>query len=202
MDWKKLASKEIIEKTIKNLNERGINALLTETGAEAKGKAVSLLPAGSRVLVSTSRTADAIGLTEEIENSGKYKSVRKEYMALNHETEGNKIRELRTIPEYIVGSVHAVTEDGEVVIASNTGSQLGAYVYGAQKVIWVVGTQKIVKNLDEAFKRIYEYVLPLESERLEKQAGIKSNVSKLLIVNKEVVKGRVTLIFINQALGF
>jgi hypothetical protein len=109
---------------------------------------------------------------------------------------------LGATPEYSVGSVHAVTEDGTVVVASNTGSQLSGYVAGAAHVVWVVGTQKIVANLDEAMKRIYEYTLPLEDERALQAYGVHSNVSKLLLVHREAMPGRTTLIFVKENLGF
>lgn len=99
--------------------------------------------------------------------------------------------------------MHAVTEDGKIVIASNTGSQLGAYAYGSQHVIWVVGAQKIVPNIDQAIKRIYDYVLPLESERAHKAYGVEgSAVNKMLIVNAEGTPDRVTVIFIKESIGF
>jgi hypothetical protein len=86
---------------------------------------------------------------------------------------------------------------------SNTGSQLPAYVYGADKVIFIVGTQKIVKNLDEAMKRVYEYVLPLESERAKKAYGVPGSfISKVLLINREMNPERIHLIFVNEKLGF
>ena len=102
-----------------------------------------------------------------------------------------------------MGSVHSVTQPGEVVIASATGSQLASYVYASHNVIWVVGTQKIVLTLEEALKRIREYFLPLEDERV-KQAGFKgSAVAKILIFEKETLPSRkITLIFVNEKLGF
>ena len=93
--------------------------------------------------------------------------------------------------------------DGKVLIASNTGSQLPAYAYGASKVIWIVGTQKIVNDLEDGMKRIYEYTLPLESERAQKAYGVAgSAVSKLLIVNQEVTPGRITIIFVPENIGY
>ncbi len=201
-DFSKVVDKNIVEETIKNLKERGMDAFFVETGKEAKEKALELMTLGARVLASSSQTLDKIGLSEEIDNSGKYVSVRKEYMGFDHEKEADKIRIARSTPDIIAASVHAVTRKGEVLIASNTGSQLAGDVAGAEKAIWVVGTQKIVEDLDEGFKRIYEYILPLESERLKKVYGVPSNVSKLLIVNKEIVPGRITIIFVNEALGF
>lgn len=201
-NWNKLADKKAIEEIIANLKLRQINAFFVETGKEAKEKVLELIPAGSRVLAASSQTLEEIGLSEEIDNSGKYVSVRKEYMGLDHKNDADKIRILRSTPDFIVGSMNAMTKQGEAVIASNTGSQLAAYTSGARKVIWIVGAQKIVENLDDGFKRINDYVLPLESERLKKAYGIPSNVSQLLIFNKSVNPSRVTIIFVNQSLGF
>ena len=201
-DFKELADKQAIEETIKNLKPRGIEVFFVETGKEAKNKVLEIIPKGSRVLTGQSQTANQIGLPEELDDSGEYISVRKEYMALDREKDADKIRVARSTPDFIVGSVHAVTKQGEVLIASHTGSQLAAYVSGAGKVIWVVGAQKIVNDLEEAEKRIFEYVLPLESERLKKLYGVGSKVSKLLRFSNEVVSGRVTLILVNEKLGF
>lgn len=201
-NWKKLADKLTVEKVMSALGTRNINAFYVDSGQEANQKVLSLLPKGSRVLTSTSITLETIGLHDEIEESSDIKSVRKEYMSLNHEKDSDRIRELRSTPEIVIGSVHAVTESGEVIIASNTGSQLAPYAYSAKKVIWVVGTQKIVKNIDEGMKRLSEYVVPLEEKHMQSLYGVGTNISKLLIFNKEKAKDRVTLIFVNEVLGF
>ncbi len=122
---------------------------------------------------------------------------------MDSNTQGLEMLTLGAAPEYTVGCVHAVTEDGQIIIASNTGSQLPAYTYSSPHVIWVVGTQKIVKNVAEGMARINEYVLLKESERVKIVYGMeKSNVSKLLIISKEITPGRLTIIFVNEALGF
>ena len=116
------------------------------------------------------------------------------------------MRKLGAAPDFAVGSVHAVTEDGHLLIASNTGSQLPAYVYSAGKVIWVVGAQKIVKDLDEGMKRLREYVLDLETARARKAYGLpddwNSFYSKVLVFRREVNPGRTHLVLVNEALGF
>jgi len=201
-DWNKLADKKTIEEVIENLKPRQINAFFVETGKAAKDKVLELIPAGARVLAGSSQTLKTIGLADEIDDSGKYVSVRKEYMGFDREKDAAKIRISRSTPDYIVGSIQAITKQGEAIIASNTGSQIAAYASGAGKVIWVVGAQKIVENLDSGFKRINEYVLPLESERLKKLYGVQSNVSQLLIFSKAVDPTRITLIFVGESLGF
>ena len=202
-DWTKLANQESIEKTIVALKENGINALVVEDGKAAKEKVFELLPVGAEVMNMTSVTLETIGVVKEILESGKYNSIRKKLMSMDRKTQGREMQKLGEAPDYAIGSVHAVTQDGQVMIASNTGSQLSAYVYGAMHVIWVVGTQKIVKDIDEAVERIYEHCLPLESERSKKAYGSKgSNVSKKLTISREIRPNRITLIFVNQLLGF
>lgn len=202
-NWSALATSESIEKTINALKANGIDAMVLGDGKEAKKKVLELLPKGAEVISMSSVTLDATGITKEINESGKYNSVKNILEKMDRKSQGGGMQKLGTAPEYAVGSVHAVTEDGKVIIASNTGSQLPAYVYGAAHVFWIVGTQKIVANLDEGIKRIYEYVLPLESERVKKAYGMeRSNVNKLLIINKEIAPNRLTLILVKENLGF
>lgn len=205
MDYSKLAAKEQIIKTIEALGKNGISAELMETSDEAKAKILSLIPAGAEVLTMTSVSLDETGVTDAVNNSGKYDSVRNKLNAMNRETDTLKMQKLGAAPEWVVGSVHAVTENGEVIVVSNTGSQLPAYAYGSTHVIWVVGTQKMVKSIDDGMKRIREYIVPLESQRARKAYNMpefNTNVSKVLIVNKEVNPKRIHIIFVNQKLGF
>jgi hypothetical protein len=205
MDFTQVVPKESMEKAAGALKANaGFDVFIVETGADAKEKVLSLIPGGAEVMTMTSVTLDTIGLAKEINESGKYDTVREKLAKLNKEEDAQEKKRLGAGPEWTVGSVHAATETGEVLIASNTGSQLPAYAYGAGKVIWVVGGQKIVADRDQGIQRIYEYVLPLESERANKAYGITtgSHVSKLLIVNREVEPGRITVILVNEALGF
>ena len=201
MKWNTLATKQQIEKTIAALKANGIDALFVASGADAKKKVLETIPKGAEVMNKTSVTLDTIGLAKEINESGKFNSVRVKLM--DEKIPAREKKMFGAAPEWTVGSVHAVTESGEVMIASNTGSQLPAYGYGADHVVWVVGTQKIVKNVDEGRKRIYEYVLPLESERARKAYSVPGSfVSKLLIFNREVTAGRITMILVGEVLGF
>jgi len=108
----------------------------------------------------TSVTLDEIGISKAIQESGRYESVRNKMLSISDKEERLAFRRKAGAVKYTVGSVHAVSKEGQILIASQTGSQLSPYAYSAAKVIWVVGTQKIVKNLDEAFRRIKEYVFP------------------------------------------
>jgi acyl-CoA hydrolase len=120
---------------------------------------------------------------------------------MDRQTQADEIRRLTSSPDYMAGSVHALTEDGHVIVASAGGSQLGPYVSGAGKVIWVVGAQKIVKDLEEGFRRLNEYVFPLEDARIYKIMGRHSSLNKLLVFNQER-PGRITIILVKQKLGY
>lgn len=198
----KVANRETLERTVEALVKNGIMAEIVGSGDEARGRVSELLPAGSEVMNMNSRTLDTIGVAQELLESDRYRAVRNEFKRLDEQKDALVRQRLGAAPEWAIGSVHAVTEDGQVMIASNTGSQLSAYAYGALHVIWVVGGQKIVRNQDEGFKRIYEYSWPLENERAMQAYGQGSNVSKVLIVNKEVQPDRIHLILVQEKLGF
>lgn len=202
MVWDQVATDEVIEKTAKALESNGIRSFVVSNGEEAKSKAIELIPEGSEVMTMTSVTLETIGLDKIINESGKYVSARTKLASMDQKTQAGQMRGLRTVPQYTVGSVHAVTEDGHVLIASQSGSQLPAYVFGSQHVIWVVGAQKIVKNTDEGIKRIYEHCLPLEDARAQKAYGVGSAVNKLLIINRETIPNRITTILVKEKLGF
>ncbi len=200
--FSKLASDEQVEKTARALEASNMQVIVVASGAEARQKALELLPDGAEVFNATSRTLDAIGLSDDINKSSRFNSVRNRFSQMDPKIQAGEMRKLGAGPDYVVGSVHAVTEQGQVLIASATGSQLASYVYGAGKVIWVVGTQKIVANLDEGNRRIYEYSYPLEDARARQVYGVGSNVGKILIVNREAQAGRITVILVKENLGF
>jgi hypothetical protein len=121
---------------------------------------------------------------------------------MDRATQADEIRRLSTSPEVMLGSVHAITEDGHLLAASMSGSQLAGYVAGAGRVILVVGSQKIVADLAEGLRRINDYAYPLEDARAFEAYGIRSSVNKLLIINREIVPGRITVVLIDEAIGF
>ena len=163
---------------------------------------LDLIPDGAGVYHSSSRTLELIGLAEQIEHSNHFQSVRARLQTLDRVTQRNEMRKLGASPDVLVGSVHAITEQGEIMIASATGSQLGPAAWGAGLVIWVVGTQKLVPTLSDGLRRIREHSLPLESERTQRVYGQASAINKLLIVSGEAYPGRITIVLVKQQLGF
>lgn len=202
MEFARLAVDEKIERTAKALEARNIKTLIAENGEEAKRMFFDLVPEGAEVFLGASVTLETLGIKDEIDKSGKFNALRPKMFAMDRATQGREIRKLGGAPDYAAGSVHAVTEDGRVLIASNTGSQLGPYASGAGKVIWVVGAQKLVKDLDEGMRRLEEYTVPLEDVHMQQLYNMHTNLSKILIVNKEVRPDRITMIIVKEEVGF
>jgi hypothetical protein len=206
--WANLASDDQVERTAAALEANGMRAIVVDTGDQARHQVFNLLPPGAQVMTMTSRTLETIGVADEInepEEPGaapRYEALRPKLMQMDMQTQWPEMRRMGASPEYAVGSVHAITEQGEVFIASASGSQLAAYVSGAGVVIWVVGSQKIVPDRDAAFQRIYEYSFPREDERAREAYGIGSGVNKVLVVNREFMPDRITVILVKQELGF
>lgn len=200
--FSKLASDERIDRTAKALETRNIRTLIAENGDEAKRMFFELVPEGAEVFLGASVTLETLGIKDEIDASGRYDALRPKMFAMDRATQGREIRKMGAAPDYAAGSVHAVTEDGQVLIASNSGSQLGPYASGAGKVIWVVGAQKLVRDMNEAMRRIEEYTVPLEEIHMQQLYKIHTNVSKLLIINKEIRPDRITMIIVKEELGY
>jgi len=197
-----IATDEQIERTVDALEANGIHTLVAENGEEARRLFFELIPEGSEVFLGSSVTLETLGIKDEIDSSGKYDALRPKMFAMDRATQGREIRKLGGAPDYAAGSVHAVTEDGQVLIASNSGSQLGPYASGAGKIVWVVGAQKLVRDLNEGLNRIYDHVVPLEEQHMQDLYNISTNVSKILIVNKEIRPNRITMIIVKEELGF
>ncbi|MGH7686514.1 MAG: LUD domain-containing protein [Candidatus Dormibacteria bacterium] len=201
-EFSQLASDEQVRRACTALDSHGVRTHVVDTGPEARRLVTSLLPDGAEVYNNTSRTLEAIGVAEDIELSGRYEALRLRLYQMDREMQRRELRTLAASPDYVVGSVHAVTEDGSLLIASASGSQLGPIVSGAEHVIFVIGTQKIVPDLDTALRRIREYAYPLEDERARRVYGIVSGVNNVLIINKVVMPGRITAILVKERLGF
>lgn len=201
--WTQIPTDETLQKTVEALKKNNFQAEIIENGEAAKQRVFELIPEGSEVMTMTSVTLDTLGIAQEINESGKFNAIRPLLMKMDPKTQHKEMNKLTSAPDFAIGSAHAVTEDGHVVIASRSGSQLPAYVYGAGKVIWVIGAQKVVVNNDEAVKRIYEYVLGRESERVQKAYGLPhSDVDKLLFYNADQNPERIHILLVKESLGF
>ncbi len=183
------------------LQSRGIEAEVVPDGATARARVHQLIPDGAQVFNVTSRTLDAIGLARDIMEQSRFDAARAVLDTLDPATQMDEYRRGAASPQVVVGSVHAVTEDGELVVASASGSQLPSYAFGASRVIWVVGAQKVVPDLHTAFERIRRYSYPLEDERARAAYGMPSAVNKQLVISGET-PGRAHVVLVEEALGF
>ena len=201
-EFSQLASREDVLTVAAALEGNGITCTVVDSGAEARAAVRSILPVGAEVYNNTSRTLEIIGVAEDIERSGQYQPLRPRLYQMDREMQGREMRQLSASPDWVVGSVHAVTKEGSLIIASASGSQLGPIVAGAGHVVLIVGGQKIVHNFDTGLRRIYEYCFPLEDRRAREAYGVPSGVNNLLVINKAVAPGRITTVLVNESLGF
>ena len=194
---------DVLIQTSSALIQRNIQTSIAENAAEAKQLLMDLIPRNSEVYVSTSETLDSIGYTEHISQSNSYKSLNELVTAQTDlDTQKDVRRRVTTIADYFVGSVQAISASGEVIIASGSGSQIAAYVYGAKKVFWVAGIQKICPDLPSAIERVRGYTLEKHDQWLEGYGRSAAPVGKLLIFEHEQVKERVHMILVKETLGW
>lgn len=201
-DYSLAASEEELQSAKQALENNGFKVEILDDLQSAREKVAEIIPEGSEVFTGTSLTLDTAKITEDMNESGKYVSVRDKFMPLAGKPE--KAVEMRRIgsgADYALGSVHAVTQEGHLLIASASGSQIPNYAYGASNVIWVAGAQKIVKDINEAFYRLETYTFPLEDARAQKAYGSGSSINKILINRKEP-SGRGTVLLVREAIGF
>jgi hypothetical protein len=154
------------------------------------------------VFTGASETLRLSGIDEDINGSGRYDAIRPRGLTMDRTTQLAEIWRLMSTPDVTVGSVHAVTETGSLVIASASGSQLPGYAGGARRAIWIVGAQKVVPDLATALRRVEEHCLPLENERAMKVYGGPSAINRVLILNAELEPGRGTVLLLREAIGF
>ena len=201
-EFSRLASDERIASAAEALERNGVTTFVAASGAEARSLVRSLLVDGAEVFNNTSRTLEAIGVADDIERSGRYQPLRLRLYQMDREMQRAEMRTLTAAPDYVVGSAHAVTEGGSLLIASASGSQLGPLASGAAHVVLVIGGQKIVADLDTGLRRIYEYCFPLEDDRARRVYGVPSGVNNILIINRVLAPDRVTAILVKERLGF
>jgi acyl-CoA hydrolase len=187
--------------TVTALEEHGFSVEIADDLDAARQAVLARIPAGSSVMTNTSVTLDETGIAEEINGSGRYDSARSKMMALDFATQAQQMKAIGGQPDYALGSVHAITSDGTLVIASASGSQFAALAWGAANVILVVGAQKLVRTLQDAHERVYRHSLILEDARAQAAYGQHSAVGKVLEIHQEM-PGRIHIVLIRQPVGY
>ena len=187
--------------TVVALEEHGFSVEVVADLDAARRAVLTRIPEGSSVMTNTSVTLQDTGIADAINDGGPYESARNKMFALDFETQAQQMKVIGGQPDYALGSVHAVTRDGTLVIASASGSQLASYAWGAANVIFVIGAQKLVPTLEEAHQRIYQHSLILEDARAQAAYGQHSSVGKILEIHQEL-PGRIHIVLVRQSVGF
>ncbi|HEY8864927.1 MAG TPA: LUD domain-containing protein [Candidatus Dormibacteraeota bacterium] len=184
-----------------NLQARNFDVVVVQTGAEAKAEVLKRIPDGTRIHSGKSKTLEDIGLFDTLMGSDEYDFVRKQTLKMDRNLQRREMVKLGATPDLMINSVQAVTEAGQLVVVSASGSQIGAISAGAETLILVVGSQKIVPNLDAAFQRIQEHVFPYEDARLLEMLGIHTAWTRTLILERDFTPGRTTVILVRDPVG-
>jgi hypothetical protein len=196
-----LPDDKTIAETAVALEEHGFSVEIVDDLEAARSAVLARIPEGSSVMTNTSVTLQETGIAEAINDGERFESARNRMLALDYTTQLPEMRAIAGQPEYALGSVHAVTRDGALVIASASGSQLASYAWGAANVIFAVGAQKLVPDAEAARERIYEHSLPLEDARAFAAYGQNSRVGKVLEIHQED-PGRIHVVLIRELVGF
>jgi hypothetical protein len=192
---------ERLERVASILRSHNIEATIVDTPDEARAAVLAMIPDGAQVHSGKSKTLEDVGLYSELVESGRYDAIRPKLFTMDRATQATEMRKLAATPDFMLGSVAALTEDGALVAASATGSQLGAYASGAGKLILVVGSQKIVPDLDAALRRIREVVFPWENAQVQERLGVDTILEKVLILFGEWTAGRTTVVLVREPVG-
>jgi acyl-CoA hydrolase len=196
-----LPDEQTLASAVTALEEHGFSVEVVDDLDAARETVLARIPHGSSVMTNTSVTLADTGIADAINDGGPYDSARNQMFALDFATQAQEMKAIGGQPDYALGSVHAVTRDGTLVIASASGSQLASYAWGAANVIFVVGAQKLVPDLDAAHERIYQHSLVLEDARAIAAYGQHSFVGKILEIHQEL-PGRIHIVLIRQVVGF
>ena len=197
-----LPDENTLKTTVVALEEHGFSVEVVGDLDAARQAVLARIPEGSSVMTNTSVTLAETGIADAInDGGGRWESARNRMFALDFATQAQQMKAIGGQPDYALGSVHAVTRDGTVVIASASGSQLASYAWGAANVIFVIGAQKLVPTLAAAHERIYQHSLSLEDVRAQAAYGQHSQVGKILEIHQEL-PGRIHVVLIRQQVGF
>ena len=200
-----LAGREVVERLVKALAERGFLPESVRTGAEALARIKELIPVGESVMNGSSETLEQISFIDYLKSGAHgWNNLHAAVLAEKDSAKQAVLRAQSVISDYYLGSAHAVTEEGEIVISSNTGSQMPHLVFTSPNIILVVSTQKIVPTLTLAFERIEKHIIPLEDVSIQKKYGIHTMRAKTLILHREnpMMGRKVHIIFVGEKLGF
>ena len=208
----KWVNEQKILRTIEALNKNNMNGYLVNTKEELIEKIKELVKENSTVACGGSMSLFETGIIDHL-RSGRYNFLDRYKEGLSREEITKLFKESFFADAYFASS-NAVTEDGKLYNVDGNGNRVAAMLFGPEKVILVVGVNKIVKNIDEAVIRNKEISAPTNAKRLNKMTpctkvgycmDCKSNdkiCREFTVISSQVNKDRIHVIFMNENIGY
>lgn len=204
MEYIKIASDGTIKKVVESLKARNVHVVVVDTKEQALEEIKKLIPKGAQVMNGSSTTLNEIGFVDYLkEGKHGWDNVHADIVNEKDTVKQARLRKEAVLADYFLGSVHAITEAGQLMIASASGSQIPSYAFTSDNVIWVASANKIVVDREAGFRRIEDYVFPLENKRMQGVGYPGSTIGRVLIFEREIMPNRhLTLILVKEKLGF
>lgn len=204
MPYEQIASDEVIAKVVVALKERNVTAIVVDTKEQALDEVKKIIPAGGSVMNGSSTTLQEIGFIDYLKaGEHGWNNVHENILKEEDKEKKAVLRKESVLADYFLGSVHAITEVGQLLIASASGSQIPSYAFSSDNVIWIASANKIVADREAAFKRIEDYVFPLENKRMQSVGYPGSTIGRVLVFEREIMPNRhLILILVKEKLGY
>lgn len=203
MEWSRLPDHGAVAEAIAGLQARNFNPVLVEDCEAALEKLKQLIPSGAGVVTGASTTLEEIGFIEFLKTeTHPWNNWKDRILCERDPTKRLELRRTATTSDYFLGSVQAITRDGVVLACDATGSRQGAYIYGARHVIWVVGLNHLVSDLDSGFRRLREHCLPLQGAAMRRSGAPGSYIGKIVVYERERQQRRITTLLVRAVLGY
>ena len=204
MNYEKISPDDVIEKVVEGLKARNVHAIVVDTKEDALEEIKKLIPKGGSVMNGSSTTLNEIGFVDYLKDGTHgWGNVHADILNEKDPAKQARMRKESVLADYFLGSVHAITEEGQLMIASASGSQIPSYAFTSDNVIWVASANKIVTDREAGFKRIEDYVFPLENKRMQGVGYPGSTIGRVLVFEREIMPNRhLTMILVKEKLGF
>lgn len=193
---------DTLDETVANVEHRNIAVTVCDTGDEARDHLAECIPATASVMNGRSTTLNEIGFIDYLEQEDGFTYLGNQIRQLDDDEERHTARREALTADVFFDSPNAIAQTGELVGVNGVGTGIGAWPYAAKNLVLVSGTNKIVPSLDAAIRRVREFAYPLENERVQRAAGHKSVIGKLIQYEHEKQDERTELVLIDETQGY
>lgn len=197
-----LPDEPTLDETKRNVEERNIVVSVFEDSEDAREHLIGRIPAHSTVMNGRSTTMHDIGFVEYLQQEPNFSYLKTQIQQIEDDDERRDARRKAITADVFFDSPNAIAATGEIIGVNGLGTSIGAWPYGANRLVLVSGTNKIVPTLEEAIDRVRDYAYPLEDARVQKAKNHRSMIGKLLIYEFEKLDHRTELVLIDGNYGF